>query len=148
MHGSMSIKTWKFLIIATSVLVSVYDIHVCFKLNLRCDPSKYTAHIHLLQFISCLHQTESQMYVDLEQPPFCFLHFLIQQEDPDIVTKLRVAFGNFPNEPINYFPWGESKHDSLVFQPIALSLHRLKYPTTVYFVRLLSSNNIIFMTGA
>jgi len=106
------------------------------KQNLSCDQSKYTALIHLLQSISCLHQTESQMYVDLAQPPFCSLRFLIQQEDPDIVTKLIVAFGNFPNSPIKYFPCGESKHDSLVFQPVASSLHRLKYPTSVYFVRL------------
>jgi hypothetical protein len=121
-----------------------FVILISYDRNLRCDPSDYIAHIHILQLISCFHQTESQMYVDLAQPPFCSLHFLTQQEDPDIVTKLIVAFDNFPVALINYFPCGESKHDSLVFQPVASSLHRLKYPTSIYFIRLLSSNNIIF----
>jgi len=64
------------LIIATSAQVKVYDMRgLCFKQNLRCDSSKYIAHIHLLQLISCLHQTESQMYVDLRQLPFRFFTF-------------------------------------------------------------------------
>jgi hypothetical protein len=88
------------------------------------------------------------MYVDLAQPPFCSLYFLIQQEDPDIVIKLIVAFGNFPNKPINYFP---SRQIETRFLSVpARSL--VTTPAEISHINILctnlSSNNIFFMIGA